>query len=238
MRFFDAHCDAVMRSYDGPFDFVGGDTQGHLDLPRLQAAGHCAQVFAVFAAASYYPDRDLTALAEGAIKTIDGWAAASGGRLRTARSADDVRAACTDGADHIAALIGLEGADPLQGRAENLVRFFELGVRLVIPAWDDNPFSGSSAGPGTGLTDEGIKLVETKIEALGMKCRIRSDMKASLAQGGLIGGLMGAASLPAEIAIGAIAAAATAGHQLATYNPDYEVLKDYVNKKLTVTYKK
>ncbi|MEV1740182.1 hypothetical protein [Pseudomonas japonica] len=85
---------------------------------------------------------------------------------------------------------------------------------------------------------DGIKLVETKIEALGMKCRIRSDMKASLAQGGLIGGLMGAASLPAGIAIGAIAAAATAGHQLATYNPDYEVLKDYVNKKLTVTYKK
>ena len=49
---------------------------------------------------------------------------------------------------------------------------------------------------------------------------------------------MGAASLPAGIAIGAIAAAATAGHKLATYNPDYEVLKDYVNKKLTVTYKK
>ncbi|EPG3324540.1 hypothetical protein L4H84_002628 [Pseudomonas aeruginosa] len=85
---------------------------------------------------------------------------------------------------------------------------------------------------------DGIKLVETKIEALGMKCRIRSDMKVSLAQGGLIGGLMGAASLPAGIAIGAIAAAATAGHKLATYNPDYEVLKDYVNKKLTVTYKK
>ena len=54
-----------------------------------------------------------------------------------------------------------------------------------------------------------------------------------------MGGRMAVESaLPAGIAIGAIAAAATAGHKLATYNPDYEVLKDYVNKKLTVTYKK
>ncbi len=167
VRFFDAHCDAVMRSYDGPFEFVAGDARGHLDLPRLQAAGHCAQVFAIFAAASYYPDRDLTALAEKAIRAIRGWADASAGRLRLALCADDIRAACTGDAHHVAALIGLEGADPLAGRAENLVRFFEQGVRLVIPAWDDNPFSGSSAGPGTGLTDEGVKLVALA-EALGV----------------------------------------------------------------------
>ncbi len=167
MRFFDAHCDAVMRSYDGAFDFVAGEARGHMDLPRLRAAGHCAQVFAVFAPASYYPDRDLAALAEKAINTIRNWADASGGRLRLARSGRDIRVACADGADHTAALIGLEGADPLGGRAENLTRFFELGVRLVIPAWDDNLFSGSSAGPGTGLTEEGVKLVELA-EALGV----------------------------------------------------------------------
>ena len=58
------------------------------------------------------------------------------------------------------AIIGLEGADPLEGQAENLRHFHDLGVRLVIPAWDDNAFSGSSAGPGDGLTAEGFKLVE------------------------------------------------------------------------------
>jgi membrane dipeptidase len=58
------------------------------------------------------------------------------------------------------AIIGLEGADPLEGRAENLRHFYDLGVRLVIPAWDDNAFSGSSAGPGDGLTAEGFKLIE------------------------------------------------------------------------------
>lgn len=167
MRFFDAHCDAVMHAYDGPYDFVGGDGRGHVDLPRLLVAGHRGQVFAIFAAASYYPGRDLTALAEGAITAIRGWAEASAGRLRLALTSDDVRAACAGDADHIAALIGLEGADPLLGRAENLAHFFDLGVRLVIPAWDDNPFSGSSAGPGSGLTEEGVKLVALA-EALGV----------------------------------------------------------------------
>lgn len=167
MRFFDAHCDAVMRSYDGPFDFVAGDARGHVDLPRLQTAGHCAQVFAIFAAASYFPGRDLAALAEKAIGTIRNWAAASDGGLRLALTAGDVQAACADATGYIAALIGLEGADPLAGRADNLTHFFELGVRLVIPAWDDNLFAGSSAGPGNGLTEEGIRLVELA-EALGV----------------------------------------------------------------------
>lgn len=167
MPFFDAHCDAVMKTYDGPYDFVGGDGRGHVDLPRLLAAGHRGQVFAVFAVASYYPDRDLAALAEGAIAAIRGWAEASDGRLRLALTAGDLRAACAGDAEHVAALIGLEGADPLLGRADNLQHFFDLGVRLVIPAWDDNPFSGSSAGPGTGLTEEGVRLVALA-EALGV----------------------------------------------------------------------
>jgi membrane dipeptidase len=58
------------------------------------------------------------------------------------------------------AIIGLEGADPLEGQAERLRHFYDLGVRLVIPAWDDNAFSGSSAGPGDGLKAEGFRLIE------------------------------------------------------------------------------
>ena len=88
MRFFDAHCDAVMNIEDGDFDFVAGKGRGHMDLPRLLAAGHCAQVFAIFAAASYYPGRDLRAYAEQAIAAIHGWAAASDGRMCVVRSHD------------------------------------------------------------------------------------------------------------------------------------------------------
>jgi len=180
MHFFDAHCDAVMHIDDGDYDFVTGKGRGHMDLPRLLAAGHCAQVFAIFAPASYYPGRDLRKYAETAIAAIRGWAQASGGQMRVAVSGAEIQrglemqaygSSATDDASSfvppplrssapLLAIIGLEGADPLEGQAENLRHFFELGVRLVIPAWDDNVFSGSSAGPGDGLTAEGFKLVE------------------------------------------------------------------------------
>ena len=84
MRFFDAHCDAIMHFEDSDYRFVEGEGRAHVDLPRLLAAGHCAQVFAIFAPASYYPGRDLRAYAEAAIAALHGWADASGGRMRVA----------------------------------------------------------------------------------------------------------------------------------------------------------
>jgi membrane dipeptidase len=188
MRFFDAHCDAIMHFEDSDYRFVEGKGRAHVDLPRLLAAGHCAQVFAVFAPASYHPGRDLRAYAESAIAALHGWAAASGGRMQVARSGAEVRRCRGAGVQGdtgdgdpaaawsppllrssapLLAIIGLEGADPLEGKADNLQHFFDLGVRLVIPAWDDNVFSGSSAGPGDGLTAEGFKLVEL-CQALGV----------------------------------------------------------------------
>lgn len=84
----------------------------------------------------------------------------------------------------------------------------------------------------------GIKLVETKIESLGMKCRVKSDTKSALAQGGVLGALASVASAPVTLTVLGVTAAASAGHNLITRNPDYEILKDYVNQRLKVIYKK
>lgn len=84
----------------------------------------------------------------------------------------------------------------------------------------------------------GIKLVETQIETLGMKCRVKSDTKSALAQGGAIGALASLASIPVTLTVVTLTAAASAGHNILTRDPDYEILKDYVNKKLKVIYKK
>ncbi|MFU6378997.1 hypothetical protein ACM792_27785 [Metapseudomonas otitidis] len=84
----------------------------------------------------------------------------------------------------------------------------------------------------------GIKLVETKIEALGMKCRVKSDTKSALAQGGAIGALASLAAAPITLTVLSLTAAANAGHTLMTRNPDYEIRKDYVHQKLTVICKK
>ncbi|MDQ1300463.1 MAG: hypothetical protein QG637_381, partial [Chloroflexota bacterium] len=114
-QFFDAHCDTVMRAFEGEFDFVAGRGQSHTDLPRLLAAGYCVQLFAIFAPRSYYRERDLRTFGEEIIAKIVSWVAGSAGRMRLATTASDIRAACAGGGA-LAALLGLEGADPLAGK--------------------------------------------------------------------------------------------------------------------------
>jgi membrane dipeptidase len=173
MRFFDAHCDTVINALEGDLDFVGGVGRGHLDLPRMLQAGIRVQLFAVFTSLGYQPDpeSDLRVYAERAIRAIHDWAETSGGRLRIALTAADVVAAAESavpgGSAPVYGLIGLEGADPLGDRADNLLHFFEAGVRNLIPAWDDNAFSGTAFGTGEGLSAEGSKLIELA-ETLGV----------------------------------------------------------------------
>lgn len=89
-----------------------------------------------------------------------------------------------------------------------------------------------------GNFNASIKLIETRIEHLGLKCRVKVDVKGAITQGGILGTIIGAASLPAGVVLAAAATVVSAGHTLATYDPDYEIIKDYVNKKLKVIYKK
>ena len=89
-----------------------------------------------------------------------------------------------------------------------------------------------------GQFTKSVGIVEKKIESLGMKCRVKVDMKGAIAQGGILGTVIGAASLPIGVALAAAATVVSTGHTLATYNPDYEIIKDYVNKKLKIIYKK
>ena len=85
---------------------------------------------------------------------------------------------------------------------------------------------------------EGIKHVERTIESKGMKCRVETDVKSSLAAGGAAGLALTAAATPVVITAGIFTLAAGLGHKLVTRNPDYLTLKYYVNFKLKVTYKK
>lgn len=85
---------------------------------------------------------------------------------------------------------------------------------------------------------EAIKHVESSIESKGMRCRVETDLKSSVAAGGAAGVAMAAAATPVLVTAGVIGLAAGLGHKLVTRNPDYQILKDYVNFKLKVTYKK
>jgi len=155
-RFFDAHCDTVMKVLDHGADFVGGEGDAHVTFPAMMDAGVRAQIFACFVLSEQHPG-DESERAETMIRTIESMAAGTEGEMRIARTRGEVRDAFAGGP--IAAILGLEGADPLEGKAERLRHFFDLGVRDLIFAWQDNPFSGTAFGENTPLTREGERLL-------------------------------------------------------------------------------
>lgn len=73
--------------------------------------------------------------------------------------------------------------------------------------------------------------LEHEIERKGFKCRIYTSNRASVLAAGII---------PTGITqVTAIAAGVfMAAHNLATFNPDYEISKDPIGSGITVTYKK
>ena len=156
-RFFDGHCDTALWIADEGVDFVGGDASVQVDWPRLQSAGVRAQVFACFVLSERYPGAEAQR-AETLLSALDEVFEPTDGGIRAARSASDLRASFDKGGP-ISAVFALEGADPLCGKAENLRAYSERGVRSLIFAWKDNPFSGSAFGRNGPLTGEGRRLL-------------------------------------------------------------------------------
>lgn len=153
---FDAHCDTVMKVLDEGADFVRGEGGAHVSFPAMMAGGVRAQIFACFVLSEDHPGEEVER-AEAMIRAIGAMADGTKGAMRIARTRDDVGAAFEGGP--VAAIIGLEGADPLAGKAERLRHFVKLGVRDVILAWKDNPFAGTAFGENVPLTREGERLV-------------------------------------------------------------------------------
>lgn len=155
--FFDAHCDAPMKVVDEGTDFTAAAARMHVTLPGLNEAGIRIQVFASCAVYPETPPDRIVERGEAMVSAVWAMAAASGGRMAVATSAADLRRAMVGGP--IAAIIALEGADPLEGKAEGLRRYVERGVRSVIFAWTDNEFSGTAFGTDRPLTREGERLL-------------------------------------------------------------------------------
>ena len=155
MRFFDAHCDTVIKVLDEGVDFRSDVHGAHVTLPGLQQAGVRAQVFACFVLSERHPGRERER-AVAMISAIRRMAEESRGAMRCVETCDGLPRRPED---PIAAIIGLEGADPLQGDPEALRAFHALGVRLLIPAWKDNAFSGTAFGSNSPLTAAGRDLV-------------------------------------------------------------------------------
>jgi len=154
--FFDAHCDTFLRVVENgaEFEAAGGL---HVTLPGLLAADARMQVFAAWTLAERLQGEEDQA----AMRMVEAVAAACRAnpeRMLLVRTASDLDAV-EDGPGRVAAICGLESADPLKGDPRALLRFQEAGVRVLTLAWGDNAFCGSCFGRGDGLSDKGEELV-------------------------------------------------------------------------------
>jgi hypothetical protein len=98
--------------------------------------------------------------------------------------------------------------------------------------WVNDLLDARSSFVQTGVDkSQAVRVLEALIERKGMSCRIYTENRSAA---------MGAALIPTGFTqLTAIVTAIGVGvHNVATYNPDYEIGKHPIENKLTVNYKK
>lgn len=166
-----------------------GEGRGHLDLPRMQAAGFAGGMFAIYVpspgksapgldldAAMDAPPYDLplpapvdAAQALPIARSMAGhlaWMAqASGGAFRLCTTVAEIEAAQAQAV--IAGVMHMEGAEAIDAGCEALHDFYALGLRSLGPVWSRPTIFGHGVpfrfpgdpDTGPGLTDAGKRLV-------------------------------------------------------------------------------
>jgi membrane dipeptidase len=181
-------------------DLLRGRPGGHVDLPRLLDGGVDLVGFSI---ATRFPDLRGTLsaphfrllglpagtnmeLVEALVRRIEGWATASGGRLRLVRSRsdlDDLEAGTRVGEPMVRAFIGVQGGHVLDGDPTNLDRLARLGVRMFgLGHVMDNELIGSGTGARRGgLTPAGREVVE-RAQAAGLVVDLAHVSPAGIAE--------------------------------------------------------
>jgi membrane dipeptidase len=179
----DLHADSLLWSRN----LLKQSSRGHLDLPRLQQGNVAIQAFTIVSTSprnlNIYRNSDSTDQIQ-ALAIVQGWpprtwnspkqralyqaarlhkfAAASRGMLVVLHSRADLeRFISNRQPGQVAGFLGAEGAQPLEGRLENLDDLFAAGIRMMAPThFTDTAIGGAAAGVAKGgLTDLGRQWV-------------------------------------------------------------------------------
>lgn len=187
---FDGHNDLLLRLFEYHQDditiFFKRSTDGHMDLPRMQAGNFGAGFFAVFVPSPPdVPEPELVirngayevplpppletqyayVTAMAMVADLFRLEAASEGKFRVARTVADVRASLDAGVT--AAILHFEGVEAIDPQLYALEVFYQAGLRSLGPVWSrPNAFGHgvpfcfpSSPDTGPGLTEAGRDLV-------------------------------------------------------------------------------
>ena len=190
--FFDGHNDFLLRLMfaSGSREDVwhGSPTNGHLDLPRMKAAGFVGGLFAIFVPPigmgpppdflklMANPPYDLPLPPAMSHEVAQPFALRMAGLMHwmarsapndfaVCRTASEVRAAIRNGI--IAGVMHMEGAEAIGPDLDALYLFHDMGLRSLGPVWSRPTVFGSgvpmkfpgSPDIGPGLTSAGKDLV-------------------------------------------------------------------------------
>jgi membrane dipeptidase len=165
----DLHCDALYEHIKGQRDITQRSDKGHLDIPRMKEAGVTGQVFAIWVSPTELKPGEYADFVLKGTDVFDEVCAKAADSVARVRSPDEFRQAVSRG--RIAAVLGAEGGHALEGRLENLGRFFERGVRVLTLTWCSSNELGDSGGdkhqPHRGLSKTGRAAVK-EMNRLGM----------------------------------------------------------------------
>jgi membrane dipeptidase len=163
-------------------------SRGHIDVPRLAEGNVSIQAFTVVTTSPYnlniYQNSDSSDLVRY-VAIFEGWpprtwnspyqralyqagrlqrfAAESNGALVIVRSRSELKQFLTtrNSGHVVAGFLGTEGAQPLEGKLENLDELYAAGFRMMAPThFTDTAIAGAAAGmKKDGLTDLGRQWV-------------------------------------------------------------------------------
>jgi membrane dipeptidase len=156
----DTHIDTILQVVAGKRRFEERSAEGHVDLPRLREGGVDVQVFAMYIEPQYKPDRALAR----ALHLIDAYyelIARSEGALCHCNTVAEIEAAVARG--QIAAILSIEGGEPVQTDLALARALHRLGVRALGLVWNERNFIADGVGElrtQSGLTNFGVALVQ------------------------------------------------------------------------------
>jgi microsomal dipeptidase-like Zn-dependent dipeptidase len=185
----DLHGDSLLWKRN----LLRRSSRGHIDLPRLQEGNVAIQAFTLvttsprglniyknsdstdmirdLAMAQLWPPRTWNSPKERALyeaAKLHAFAEKSNGSLVIIKSAADLQHFLSSRqSGQVAGFLGTEGAQPLEGKLENLEVLYTAGIRMMAPThFTDTAVGGSAAGlTKAGLTDLGrqwVRAMEAK----------------------------------------------------------------------------
>jgi microsomal dipeptidase-like Zn-dependent dipeptidase len=201
----DLHADSLLWNRN----LLERSTRGHVDVPRLIEGNVALQAFTIvsktpramnieanddstdnvtlLSVVELWPIRAWMSLKERALyqaRKLHDYAANSNGKLTLIKSKSDLERYLTRRQTEpgiTAGFLGIEGAQVLEGKADNVDALFDAGFRMMAPThFFDNEIAGSAHGVNkNGLTSVGKDVIQ-RMEAKKMLVDIAHASPATI----------------------------------------------------------